>query len=77
MREARYLLQYYVYVDALDRYLARRVRGYSYERHFGGVIYAFLRGVGSENGRRYGLFCARPAARRLANFRAQYSGERK
>lgn len=76
MREARYPLQYYVYADALDRYLAQRVRGYSYDRHFGGVIYAFLRGVGEQDGRRYGLFCARPAARRLADFRAQYGGGR-
>jgi exodeoxyribonuclease V beta subunit len=74
MREARYPLQYYVYVDALDRYLAQRVRGYSYERNFGGVIYAFLRGVGELDGRRYGMFCARPSERRLAIFRTQYAG---
>lgn len=74
MREARYPLQYYVYTDALDRYLAQRVRGYSYDQHFGGVIYAFLRGVGEQDGRRYGLYCARPASRRLADFRAQYAG---
>ena len=45
MSEHGYYLQYLVYVLALDRYLAQRIPGYSYERHFGGVYYLFLRGV--------------------------------
>lgn len=45
MSEHGYWLQYLVYVLAVDRYLAQRIPGYSYERHFGGVFYLFLRGV--------------------------------
>ncbi len=49
MCEHHYILQYHLYVVALHRYLAARMPGYSYEEHFGGVLYAFLRGI-----RRYG-----------------------
>lgn len=45
MAEAHYFLQYHLYVVALDQLLRRRVRGYAYERHFGGVHYLFLRGL--------------------------------
>jgi hypothetical protein len=29
----------------MDNYLSNHVRGYSYEKHFGGVFYLFLRGI--------------------------------
>jgi exodeoxyribonuclease V beta subunit len=45
MLEHHYGLQYHLYVLALDRFLAARVKGYSYERDFGGVFYLFLRGL--------------------------------
>jgi exodeoxyribonuclease V beta subunit len=40
-----YVLQYHLYIVALHRHLARRLPGYDYARHFGGVFYLFLRGV--------------------------------
>lgn len=40
-----YDLQYLIYSLALHRYLGRRLPGYAYERHFGGVYYLFLRGM--------------------------------
>ena len=40
-----YFLQYHLYAVALHRYLALRLAGYDYERHFGGVAYLFVRGV--------------------------------
>ncbi|MEN8261261.1 MAG: PD-(D/E)XK nuclease family protein, partial [Pseudomonadota bacterium] len=40
-----YYLQYLIYSLALHRYLASRMPHYSYERHFGGVYYLFLRGI--------------------------------
>lgn len=40
-----YHLQYLLYTLALDRYLRRRIPGYRYETHFGGVFYLFVRGV--------------------------------
>lgn len=45
MKEHRYDLQYQLYALALHRYLRHRLRAYDYHRHFGGVIYLFLRGV--------------------------------
>ncbi len=45
MRHHHYPLQAHLYVLAADRFLARRVKGYDYETHFGGVFYLFLRGV--------------------------------
>jgi exodeoxyribonuclease V beta subunit len=55
-----YLLQYYLYVVALDRYLAVRHPGYRYEDHFGGVYYIFLRGLDPDTGLHYGVFRDRP-----------------
>ncbi|MGB8166929.1 MAG: exodeoxyribonuclease V subunit beta [Chthoniobacteraceae bacterium] len=45
MRRHHYGVQYHLYTVALHRYLARRMHGYEYTRHFGGVFYVFLRGV--------------------------------
>jgi exodeoxyribonuclease V beta subunit len=45
MAEHGYHLQYLLYAVALDRYLQRRIPGYRYETHFGGVVYLFVRGV--------------------------------
>lgn len=46
MRAAQYVLQYHLYAVALHRFLTSRLRdAYDYERDFGGVGYAFLRGL--------------------------------
>ncbi len=45
IRESYYDLQYHIYTVALDKYLRHAVPGYSYEEHFGGVHYVFLRGL--------------------------------
>lgn len=49
MAEHAYILQYHLYSLALDRHLRQRLPGYSYESHFGGAIYVYLRGVSAEN----------------------------
>ncbi|MGK2960364.1 MAG: exodeoxyribonuclease V subunit beta [Candidatus Malihini olakiniferum] len=41
----RYDLQYQLYTLALHRYLRHRVPDYDYDRHIGGIIYLFLRGI--------------------------------
>jgi exodeoxyribonuclease V beta subunit len=41
-----YLLQALVYTVALHRELRVRVHGYAYERHVGGFLYLFVRGMG-------------------------------
>ena len=60
MEEDLYVLQYLLYVVALDRWLARRVPGYDYETHFGGVCYVFLRGVDPQKAPDCGLYRTRP-----------------
>jgi exodeoxyribonuclease V beta subunit len=60
MVENHYILQYHLYTVALDQYLRHRFEGYSYDEHFGGVFYVFLRGVDPEVGPEYGIFRARP-----------------
>ncbi len=53
-----YVLQYHIYTLALHRFLASRVKGYSYDTHFGGVLYLFLRGINGTAGN--GIYRARP-----------------
>jgi hypothetical protein len=45
MAEHGYHLQYLLYCVALHRYLRSRIADYAYDRHFGGVLYLFVRGV--------------------------------
>lgn len=47
--EARYELQYVLYLFALHRQLRARLPGYDYDRHIGGAAYVFLRGIGAES----------------------------
>jgi len=60
-REA-YYLQYLVYCVALHRYLRARLAGYSYDAHFGGVFYLFLRGMQPKAGSDLGIYRDRPDA---------------
>ena len=61
MQAHRYDLQYQLYTLALHRYLRHRIADYDYERHFGGVIYLFLRGVDKEHPQQ-GIYTTRPNA---------------
>jgi exodeoxyribonuclease V beta subunit len=45
MEAHNYGLQYWIYTLVLDRHLTNVLPGYSYERHFGGVFYLFVRGM--------------------------------
>lgn len=57
----RYDMQYLIYSVALQRFLRSRLKAkYSYEQHFGGVIYLYLRGL-YEN-QDLGMFATRPSA---------------
>ena len=60
MRAHRYDLQYLLYTLALHRYLAARLPGYDYDRHFGGACYLFLRGMRPGAGHTLGVHWARP-----------------
>jgi len=48
MEEASYDLQYHIYTVGLHRFLKKRLANYSYEEHFGGAFYLFLRGMNNE-----------------------------
>ena len=45
MTRQRYTLQLHLYTVALHRYLQWRLADYDYDRHFGGVLYFFVRGI--------------------------------
>jgi exodeoxyribonuclease V beta subunit len=51
-----YILQYHLYLIALHQYLRQRIPEFSYERHFGGVFYIFIRGVGPDKGTEFGIY---------------------
>jgi len=54
-----YTVQALIYTLALDRHLSARLPDYDYEKHFGGVIYVFVRGVNPDGGE--GLWEYRPS----------------
>ncbi|MGH7822016.1 MAG: PD-(D/E)XK nuclease family protein, partial [Candidatus Binatia bacterium] len=60
MAAHHYVLQAHLYAAAVDRYLRRRLPGYDYANHFGGVAYLFLRGIG--RGGDGGVFSDKPPA---------------
>ena len=73
MQSHRYDLQYQLYSLALHRYLRHRLADYDYERHFGGVLYLFLRGVdGGDSGQ--GIFSTRPAREFIEELDALFAG---
>ncbi|WP_437888464.1 exodeoxyribonuclease V subunit beta [Phytobacter sp. V91] len=73
MQSHRYDLQYQLYTLALHRYLGHRIADYDYERHFGGVIYLFLRGV--EPGHPgQGVYATRPDMALIQEMDALFAG---
>lgn len=74
MAEHRYDLQYLVYTVALHRYLRLRVADYDYGRHFGGVYYLFLRGMGAADPDRRGIWFDRPPSALVAALEAALCG---
>ncbi len=68
MADDQYMLQYHLYTVALHMYLAARIPEYSYDIHFGGVYYLFVRGMGGAVPgpgpyEPYGIFFDRPDER--------------
>ena len=58
-----YFLQAHLYALALHRHLTARLPDYSYERHFGGILYVFVRGVREDHPGSGVCFDRPPAAR--------------
>ncbi|MGI8634827.1 MAG: hypothetical protein ACR2KZ_05430, partial [Segetibacter sp.] len=63
MSENNYHLQYLLYTIAAKKYLESRLPDFDYEKHFGGVIYLFVRGV--RKGADTGIFTCRPAIEKI------------
>ena len=61
MKESFYEFQYLIYTIALSQYLKVRLSDYDYERHFGGVLYLFVRGIDSSRRENFGIYMARPS----------------
>ena len=72
MLEHNYYLQYHLYTLAADLFLERRLPGYDYQTHFGGVYYIFLRGIDPKDPSR-GIFRDRPAAETVRSLRTLIS----
>lgn len=53
----RYDLQFVIYILALHRLLKQRLPDYDYNKHVGGAVYYFLRGVHAPSG---GIFTTKP-----------------
>ncbi|MFH1214995.1 MAG: exodeoxyribonuclease V subunit beta [Pseudomonadota bacterium] len=60
MTESFYFFQYHLYTLALHLHLRSSLPGYSYERHFGGVYYLFLRGIDASQPAVTGVYFDRP-----------------
>jgi exodeoxyribonuclease V beta subunit len=73
MAQHSYHLQYHLYTVAADLYLRSRVRGYDYEKNFGGVFYLFMRGVDPRSPGR-GIFYDKPDAALVRDLRETFTG---
>lgn len=66
MQQHNYGLQYYIYSLVLHRYLKQRLPDYSYDQHFGGVRYLFLRGMDKAQPMQ-GVFVDKPSLKLIEN----------
>jgi exodeoxyribonuclease V beta subunit len=63
MNDNNYHLQYLLYTLAAKKYLQSRLPNFNYDKHFGGVIYLFVRGVRSNGDT--GIYTNSPTAEQL------------
>ncbi|HKU42776.1 MAG TPA: hypothetical protein VJR89_31675, partial [Polyangiales bacterium] len=59
---------------ALHRYLQRRLPGYDYAQHFGGVYYLFVRGMSPAHDLGCGVFAEKPSPGVIAGLDALLGG---
>jgi exodeoxyribonuclease V beta subunit len=76
MARDHYILQYHIYSTAVHRYLARRINGYDYDAHFGGIFYLFVRGMAPREGQTFGVFADRPSRRLIEELSSLFNGVR-
>ena len=63
MKASNYTLQYLIYTLAVKRWLQSRIPDFDYQRHFGGVIYLYLRGL--RQGKDTGIYSCKPEAEKI------------
>ncbi len=68
----RYDLQYVLYTLALHRLLRSRLPGYDYDRHMGGAVYLFLRGIEAPG---CGVYADLPARRLVEELDTFFAGK--
>lgn len=77
MKSHNYGLQYWIYSLVLHRHLENLIQDYSYDEHFGGVMYLFVRGMSPEQ-KGSGVYFTRPNLNTLQQFSALFnSGEKR
>ncbi|OPY64319.1 MAG: RecBCD enzyme subunit RecB [Syntrophorhabdus sp. PtaU1.Bin050] len=76
MEREFYVLQYHIYAVMLHRFLAARLKGYSYKHHFGGVYYMFLRGIDPLRGIENGIYFDKPSIDLIDALTRCLAGER-
>lgn len=76
MLGSQYLLQYHLYLLALDRHLAARMPDYDPARHLGGAWYLFVRGADPAHPGR-GVFHDRPTPEFLRDLAARLVDDRR
>lgn len=78
MRDAvldkRYELQYTLYLLALHRHLRHRLPDYDYDKHIGGAVYVFLRGIDNEETR--GVHFEKPPKALIETLDTLFAGHR-
>ncbi|MHB1064447.1 MAG: UvrD-helicase domain-containing protein [Georgenia sp.] len=80
MMRTHYPLQLLLYLAALHRYLRWRQRGYDPERHLGGALYLFVRGMCgphtpvADDGNPYGVMAWRPPTALVVDLSALLEG---
>jgi exodeoxyribonuclease V beta subunit len=77
MLRHHYVLQSYLYVLALHAHLARRLPGYDYDRHLGGALYLFVRGMCPAHPPGFGVFADRPQQALIERLAVLFSGRRR
>jgi exodeoxyribonuclease V beta subunit len=75
MKKHNYVLQYSLYLAALDAYLEKKDKNYRYERDFGGVYYFFLRGVTPSNNYETGIYRDKPEKEKLDGLKRILNGK--
>jgi exodeoxyribonuclease V beta subunit len=68
----RYDLQYVLYLLALHRQLKARLKDYDYDRHMGGALFIYLRGI---NAASQGLYFTRPPRELIERLDQLFSGQ--